>query len=213
MTEHLRYVPPDFHYVQLFATTKDGLIGRNNGLPWNYPEDLAYFKEVTSGPGKAVLMGYKTWESLPVGRISGEKLPARKKIVVTRKKDLKPLKDTIFVNTTSQHYIRSEMLPLGINRVFIIGGAEILESTCYERTGLSLTLVKDHIPLQTGDVKIARHVFEANLIDQNFVRDLVPGRVSLYRTGEWDQESPGEIRSEIRAVQQVASYYINPDWI
>lgn len=57
------------------AMAKNGVIGRNNGLPWHLPEDLRYFKETTMG--HAIIMGRKTWESI------GRPLPGRISIVVT----------------------------------------------------------------------------------------------------------------------------------
>lgn len=46
----------------IWAMDENHLIGKNNGLPWHYPKDLAYFKQQTKH--KAVLMGQKTYESL-----------------------------------------------------------------------------------------------------------------------------------------------------
>lgn len=58
------------------ARADNGVIGRDNALPWRLPEDLKHFKRLTTG--KPVVMGRKTWESL------GRALPARHNIVVTR---------------------------------------------------------------------------------------------------------------------------------
>jgi dihydrofolate reductase len=56
-----------------------GLIGKNNDLPWDYPEDLQYFKYVTLN--KTVLMGVTTFESI-VQRLN-KPLPNRKSIVAS----------------------------------------------------------------------------------------------------------------------------------
>ena len=58
------------------ARARNGVIGRNNQLPWRLPADLAYFKRVTMG--HPVIMGRRTWESI------GKPLPGRHNIVVTR---------------------------------------------------------------------------------------------------------------------------------
>lgn len=50
------------------AVANNGVIGLENRLPWHCPEDLRRFKQLTMG--KAVIMGRKTWESLP-GPLSG----------------------------------------------------------------------------------------------------------------------------------------------
>ena len=47
----------------IYARAANGVIGNNNQLPWHLPEDLAHFKRHTSGC--PVLMGRKTWDSLP----------------------------------------------------------------------------------------------------------------------------------------------------
>ena len=59
----------------IVAMSKNGVIGNGDRIPWYEPEDLRYFKRLTVG--KPVIMGRKTWESLP-GR-----LPNRDNIVIT----------------------------------------------------------------------------------------------------------------------------------
>ncbi len=59
--------------------TKNRVIGKNNQLPWHIPEDLQNFKKITNG--KTVLMGRKTYESLPA---KFRPLPNRKNIVISR---------------------------------------------------------------------------------------------------------------------------------
>jgi dihydrofolate reductase len=59
------------------AVSRNGVIGRDGGLPWRLPSDLKRFKALTMG--KPVIMGRKTWEGLPI-----MPLPGRRNIVVTR---------------------------------------------------------------------------------------------------------------------------------
>ncbi|MCA0434761.1 MAG: dihydrofolate reductase [Proteobacteria bacterium] len=59
------------------AVARNGVIGRDGGLPWHIPSDLKRFKAVTLG--KPIIMGRRTWESLPK-----KPLPGRRNIVVTR---------------------------------------------------------------------------------------------------------------------------------
>lgn len=47
----------------IWAQTSNGVIGANGGMPWHCPEDLKHFNRITSG--KVIIMGRKTWESLP----------------------------------------------------------------------------------------------------------------------------------------------------
>ena len=64
------------------AVARGGVIGRDGGLPWRLPEDLAHFREVTMG--HPVVMGRRTWESLPE---RFRPLPGRRNVVVTRSSD------------------------------------------------------------------------------------------------------------------------------
>lgn len=69
--------------VQLiYARAANGVIGHRNAMPWHLPEDLAHFKALTDG--HAVVMGRKTWDSLPE---RFRPLPGRCNIVVTRQTD------------------------------------------------------------------------------------------------------------------------------
>lgn len=47
----------------IWAEAADRIIGKDGGMPWHLPEDLAHFREVTAG--RPVIMGRRTWESLP----------------------------------------------------------------------------------------------------------------------------------------------------
>src|SRR3954454_12979887 len=59
------------------ARARNGVIGRGGKLPWRLPGDLAFFKKTTLG--KPVIMGRKTWDSLPI-----RPLPGRMNIVLSR---------------------------------------------------------------------------------------------------------------------------------
>jgi len=63
----------------IWAQARGGVIGRGGVLPWHLPEDLAHFKRTTLGA--PVIMGRKTWESLPP---RFRPLPGRQNIVITR---------------------------------------------------------------------------------------------------------------------------------
>jgi dihydrofolate reductase len=68
---------PQLHLI--FARAANGVIGKDNALPWHLPEDMAHFKRTTLG--NPVIMGRKTWDSLPQ---KFRPLPGRLNIVVTR---------------------------------------------------------------------------------------------------------------------------------
>ncbi|MSQ57832.1 MAG: dihydrofolate reductase [Limnohabitans sp.] len=63
----------------IYARARNGVIGKDNQMPWHLPEDLAHFKRVTMG--QPVMMGRKTWDSIPV---KFRPLPGRDNIVLTR---------------------------------------------------------------------------------------------------------------------------------
>jgi dihydrofolate reductase len=63
----------------IYARARNGVIGKEGGLPWHLPEDLAHFKQVTLGT--PVIMGRKTWDSLPP---RFRPLPGRTNVVITR---------------------------------------------------------------------------------------------------------------------------------
>ncbi|MEM7370703.1 MAG: dihydrofolate reductase [Bacteroidota bacterium] len=60
----------------IYAVSENGVIGKNNQLPWHLPNDLKHFKAKTQG--KPILMGRKSFESL------GKALPKRRNIVISR---------------------------------------------------------------------------------------------------------------------------------
>ena len=66
----------------IYARSRNGVIGKDGVMPWHLPEDLAHFKQVTMGC--PVIMGRKTWESLPP---RFRPLPGRLNIVVSRQPD------------------------------------------------------------------------------------------------------------------------------
>ncbi|TAM63725.1 MAG: dihydrofolate reductase [Mycobacterium sp.] len=66
----------------VWAQSTSGVIGRAGGIPWNVPEDLARFKEVTMG--HTVVMGRRTWDSLPA---KVRPLPGRRNLVLSRQTD------------------------------------------------------------------------------------------------------------------------------
>ena len=97
----------------IVAIGKKNEIGRNNGLLCRLPADLKRFKELTTG--HAIVMGRKTFESLPGGA-----LPNRRNIVLTRDKSLSF--DNCFIYSSLSEIVDNEK---GNKEIFIIGGGEI----------------------------------------------------------------------------------------
>ncbi|MFM7483849.1 MAG: dihydrofolate reductase [Burkholderiaceae bacterium] len=86
-------------------------IGINNALPWRLPEDLAFFKRITSG--HAIIMGRKTFDAI------GRPLPNRRNIVVTRNDAWRHEGVERAVSLQQAIHVAGE------GEVFIIGGAQI----------------------------------------------------------------------------------------
>ena len=66
----------------IYARASNGVIGKDNTMPWHLPEDLAHFRQLTQG--WPVVMGRKTWDSLPP---RFRPLPGRRNVVLTRQTD------------------------------------------------------------------------------------------------------------------------------
>lgn len=96
------------------AVARNGVIGKDNRLPWHLPEDLAHFKALTTG--QAVIMGRKTWDSLPP---RFRPLPQRVNIVVTRAPAFRA-EGAVVV-----HALPAAVAAAGDKTAFVIGGAEI----------------------------------------------------------------------------------------
>ena len=98
----------------IVAHARNGVIGKDNKLPWYLPEDLKNFKRTTLG--KPVIMGRKTWESL------GRPLPGRRNIVITRQKNFVAEGATVVGNLEAALEAVADT-PVA----FIMGGAQIYE--------------------------------------------------------------------------------------
>lgn len=94
------------------AMDENGVIGKNNALPWHLPADLAYFKAKTTG--HTIVMGRKTYESI------GRPLPNRRNIILTNNKQFTQ-EGCIVIHTVK------EVLKLckHESETFVIGGSEI----------------------------------------------------------------------------------------
>jgi dihydrofolate reductase len=99
----------------IFARAANGVIGKDGVMPWHLPEDLAHFKRLTQG--WPVIMGRKTWNSLPP---RFRPLPGRTNIVITRQTGWK--ESGAQAAPSLAHALE---LCKGSPEVWIIGGAQI----------------------------------------------------------------------------------------
>jgi dihydrofolate reductase len=99
----------------IFAKSRNGVIGKDNALPWHLPEDMAHFKRVTMGC--PVIMGRKTWDSLPA---RFRPLPGRMNVVLTRQTNWNENGAKPSSNINSALSLCEQF-----DNVWVIGGAEL----------------------------------------------------------------------------------------
>ncbi len=121
------------------AVARNGAIGKGNALLWNEPEDQRHFRRVTMGC--PVIMGRKTWESLPA---RFRPLPGRRNVVVTRD----PAWRAEGADAVRSLDAALELLA-GTARAFVIGGAEIYALALPRADELVLTEIDAELPGDT----------------------------------------------------------------
>lgn len=121
------------------AMDNNGVIGVNGKIPWHIQEDMKRFKALTTC--HAVIMGRKTWESLPV-----KPLPNRSNLVVSmyNREDV-----STFFNLNNA-LIRADYIKQH-SFAFIIGGSRLYEEAMPLADTVYLTKVHQSIPVNEGD--------------------------------------------------------------
>ncbi|MDR0736206.1 MAG: dihydrofolate reductase [Zoogloeaceae bacterium] len=122
------------------AVARNRVIGLHNRLPWQLAEDLRHFRATTRG--HAVIMGRKTWESLPA---AFRPLPERLNIVISRQPDY-PLP----VGAHLAHALEEALALTQGEEAFIIGGAQLYALALPAAHCLLLTEIDREIP---GDAR------------------------------------------------------------
>ena len=116
------------------AVSENGVIGKDNDMPWHISSDLKYFKKVTQG--KPVIMGRKTFQSI------GKPLAGRTNIVITRDTSYAPEGVIIAFTIDMALEIAVNMAQAsGGNEVMVIGGAQIYALTINKADRLYFTRV------------------------------------------------------------------------
>lgn len=136
----------------IWAQSTSGVIGRNGGIPWRLPEDLARFKDLTMG--HTVVMGRRTWESLPA---SVRPLPGRKNVVLTRQADYMADGATVV----------GGLGDVTDDNVWVIGGAEVYHLALPMATHCEVTEVEIDLRLQDDDAL-------APMLDESWVGTSTP---------------------------------------
>ena len=125
---------PRIAVVLLAAVAENGVIGRDNALPWRQSSDLRRFKAMTMG--KPVVMGRKTYRSI------GKPLPGRTNIVVTRDPDFRA-GGVVIANgiDAALEAAREDARRQGADEIMVIGGTEIFQQTMALADRLEITHV------------------------------------------------------------------------
>jgi dihydrofolate reductase len=118
------------------AMTRDGVIGRDNAMPWHLPDDLKHFKALTMG--KPMLMGRKTFEAI------GRPLPGRTTLVLTRD----PVWQAPGVNVVHSLDEAFQVID-AVPELCVVGGAEIYKLTLPIAQRIHLTRIHASIPGDT----------------------------------------------------------------
>ena len=125
----------------ILARADNGVIGAGGGLPWRLPDDLRRFKALTMG--KPIIMGRKTWESLPK-----KPLPGRTNIVVTRDRAFSA-EGAVVVHSFDEALDKAqEEHPA---EILVIGGAGIFAAALPRANRIHLTEIH---AAPEGDVRV-----------------------------------------------------------
>ena len=154
----------------IWAQDENGGIGKNGKLPWHISEDLKNFKRLTSG--STIVMGRKTWESLPI-----KPLPNRRNIVLSNKE----VSDVEYY--TSVEECVETLDSDGTKKLFIIGGSSIFRNFIHQADELHITLVEEMIEgidtyfpvtmpkIQQKFEKIGEQILADNAIYSHWIRN------------------------------------------
>lgn len=127
----------------IYAVNKLGYIGKNNKLMYNIPADMRRFRDLTKG--HTVLMGRKTWESLPE---MFRPLPDRHNVVLTSNTEYKAVDATVIHSL--EDYL-SRWANDNRNTLFIIGGADLINKCQGHAHSAHVTYVDDET---VGDASV-----------------------------------------------------------
>ncbi|MEG9249122.1 dihydrofolate reductase [Arthrobacter sp. Soc17.1.1.1] len=118
----------------IWAQTESGVIGRDGGIPWHVPEDMAHFKATTTG--HPVIMGRRTWESFPS---KSRPLPDRTNIVVSRSGA--DLPGAVVVGSLDAAFEAAQAAP-GSEEIWVIGGGRVYADAMERANAVLVTVVE-----------------------------------------------------------------------
>ena len=116
----------------ILARARNGVIGRDNAMPWKIPGEQAVFKRITMG--HPIVMGRKTWESILAS--AGRPLPGRRNIVVTRNPAYAAPGAEV-VDSVAAAVALCQQAP----EMFVIGGAELYRAALPDAHRMIITAI------------------------------------------------------------------------
>lgn len=129
----------DVKLCLIVARAQNGVIGRDNDLPWRLSDDLKHFKRTTKGC--PVIMGRKTWQSLP-----RQPLPGRDNIVLSRDAQYAAAEARVFTSTLAAiETARSLARASGKSEIFVTGGSAVYAETLPMADRLYITEVETSV--------------------------------------------------------------------
>jgi dihydrofolate reductase len=128
----------------IVAVAENGVVGRNNALPWHLPEDLRYFKRMTLG--KPIVMGRKTFESI------GRPLPGRRNLVISRNPGFHAEGVIVLPSLEAALALAQDLArDDGVEEWMVIGGAQIYAAAIPLASRLYVTEVHAEVE---GDARL-----------------------------------------------------------
>ncbi|MGB5855726.1 MAG: dihydrofolate reductase [Oceanisphaera sp.] len=128
----------------IVAMTRNGVIGKDNGMPWHLPADLAYFKQTTLG--KPIVMGRNTFNSI------GKPLPGRRNVIVSRSLTQAPAGTELVTSPAEAFALLQDEA-----EVMVMGGGQLYQAVMPLARRLYLTQIEAEIdgdtifPFHTAD--------------------------------------------------------------
>jgi dihydrofolate reductase len=152
----------------IVAVSDDWGIGKDNDLLWHISEDLKRFKRLTSG--NTIIMGKKTWESLPK-----KPLPNRKNVVITDKPG------ETFENAITAYSIEDSLAKCTVGEeIFIIGGGSIYRQFLPIADRLFITHVHMKAPADIYFPEIDMNIWEKTE-EEEFTSEEIPYTYTIYQ--------------------------------
>jgi dihydrofolate reductase/thymidylate synthase len=185
----------------IFAATPSRGIGKDGNLPWKLPADLKYFKEVTTRGGlNAVVMGTKTWDSIPS---KFRPLPGRTNVVLSSTRTAADFPEGVLVAKSVADVVQM-MEPRSEKEIFVIGGEAAFREamTLPQLCGIYLTRVGKDFECDRFHDPIPED-FHPTRVSKTHSHDGVPFDFVVY------ERDPSGVRIDLQAKDHEEYQYLD----